>query len=320
MGDASEDVVRTTACVLSSLRRTLESQKYLEVIIPVLRASRPSSFVEPLRVTLGDERVATRTGVVKRPETHAQLSSVPGGYLQALLPRVGNVYTVAPMFRGELIPTWLTEFRYVQVVGRGGIEDAIKLGVTLVGNALQAMEKERLAVSEQAKAFGDPIRMSYADAMKQVGGRVGEPLSHDQYRDLAAANRNRPVIIMGVPLHLEPYGALGARTSRDGPAFFEMVVPEAGELGAGKEYESNTDAFWESTDGAAQRRAGLPWHDRRDLEVVEELLSTLPSPSFSFGMGFERLVQYALGKRDIGEAVAFPVVNGAALRPPLVME
>lgn len=321
IADSSEEVVRATASVLRSLRSSFDSHKFLEVVTPVLQGARKTALVEPLEVKFPEQSVATRAGIARRAVDRAQLSAVPGGYLQALVPSVGNVYSIAPMFRGELVPSWLTEFRYVQATGPGSLDDAVKLAETIIGDAVKALDRDGIKISEKAKKFsGKVTQMPYAEAVKKVHGIVGEPLSHDQYRELANANQDKPVIVMGVPLHLEPYAALGARMRDGGPAFFEVVVPDAGEVGAGKEYETNVDEFWKHADGTTARRLGTPWHDTEDLEAVAELVGRFQSPTYSVGLGLERLTQYLLGKRNVGEATAFAVVNGGKLRIPILME
>lgn len=299
-------IVRATASVMAALRRVAESRGYTEVVVPSLVSSRERPFAEPLEVHLGDGRAVER----------AQLAMGPGGYLEALMPDVGDVYTLAPAFRGERGPDWLIEFRYFQATAQGTIDDAVELATNLISEAAGAAKEAGVETSVDPKTT-KPASVSYADAAEQLGVPEGQGFTQRHYLELAARHDDQPVVLTGVPLALEPTAALGSGEHDRGPAFFELVLPIVGEVGSGKQFAESAEAFRRSTDvggetrtaAAANWQVRATWHDPESLEATAQLLSRLPSPTFQVSIGLERLVQFVLGADRITDAVAFPITT-----------
>lgn len=301
------EVVRLVGGVLKSVRNTFQSQNFIEVIPPTLEDVHDTRFVETLTVDLGEGRAVK----------HAQLSAGPTGYLESLLPHVGSVYAISPAFRGNRGPDWLMEFRYVQATGRGNLDASMKLATKVLSDASKALKAAGHTPGDHLKNL-DPVKISYRKAAELVGAKYGQVFTQRQYLDLCAAHRNRPIFVVGVPLSVEPSAALGSRMLDEGPAFFELVVPYAGELGAGKEYEKSAANFRRQTNSSDYlKEAAANWHTTQTGYKEEELdgfargLAELPSPSYSFTMGLERLTQFLLGSERITDAVVFPVTTDA---------
>jgi aspartyl/asparaginyl-tRNA synthetase len=303
----SVEVVRTVAHTRKALRGLFESEGYLEVVPPILESVQDIPFTEVFRVDLGDGRVVDR----------AQLSYGPSSALESLMPQLGNLYAIAPAFRGERGPDWLMEFHYVQAVGKGGLEQAFALAETIVTHVASELDQAGFRVAERAKRF-DAVRVPYAEAIKAAGVQPNVGFDREAYSNLSSAHNHRPVFMTGIPLSLEPNAALGSRVLADGPAFFELVLPGVGEVASGKEYETSPDILIKSArDAQYAHAAAANWHKPMMLhtascvQLMARLYSKLPAPSFSVSVGFERLTQYMLGAHRIYEAVAFPLTTDA---------
>lgn len=142
------------------------------------------------------------------------------------------------------------------------------------------------------------------------GRKHGEGFDRQDYLDLAGAHDNRPVLVIGLPVGVEPGAVMGSRVGKGGPAFFELVVPYAGELASGKEYETEPDALHAEVKASpyvaelAARGLGAD-----ELAPLEAIIGRLPEPTFTIGIGLERLTQYLLGQREVASGAAFPIAS-----------
>jgi asparaginyl-tRNA synthetase len=96
------------------------------------------------------------------------------------------------------------------------------------------------------------------------------------------------------------------RVSDDGKtvAAMDILVPGIGEIVGGSQREERLDVLEKRMDEAGIDRNEYDWYlDLRRYGTV---------PHAGFGLGFERLVQFATGMSNIREVIPFPRTPGFA--------
>ncbi|CAI9759453.1 unnamed protein product [Fraxinus pennsylvanica] len=112
-----------------------------------------------------------------------------------------------------------------------------------------------------------------------------------------------PVIIRDYPKEIK---AFYMRQNNDGKtvAAMDMLVPRVGELIGGSQREERLDHLEERLDELKLNKESYWWYlDLRRYGSV---------PHAGFGLGFERLVQFATGIENIRDAIPFPRTPGSA--------
>ncbi|CAA3004668.1 asparagine--tRNA ligase, chloroplastic mitochondrial-like [Olea europaea subsp. europaea] len=112
-----------------------------------------------------------------------------------------------------------------------------------------------------------------------------------------------PVIIRDYPKEIKPFYM---RQNDDGKtvAAMDMLVPRVGELIGGSQREERLDYLEERLDELKLNKESFWWYlDLRRYGSV---------PHAGFGLGFERLVQFATGIENIRDAIPFPRTPGSA--------
>ncbi|KAA0151333.1 hypothetical protein FNF28_07138 [Cafeteria roenbergensis] len=281
-------------------------------------------------------------------EAHLTVS----GQLQAeaFAAALGRVYTFGPTFRAENSNTarHLAEFWMIEPeLSFAGAAEAMDSAEAVVRAAVAAAEERNagdLAVLDQAfgeaaarrSAAADPApyaRVSYSRVVEMLqeahargeapAGKDGEAvdavqwgddLSSEQEKWICAQHADRPVFVTRFPRSLKPFYMLQADPLEDesGPVVeaFDLLVPGVGELAGGSAREhrlSNLIAAME-THGLidAEGKAG-------PLEWYVDLRRYGSTPHAGYGIGFERLVQFVTGIKNIREAIPVPRAPGLCL-------
>ncbi|CAD6218057.1 unnamed protein product [Miscanthus lutarioriparius] len=157
------------------------------------------------------------------------------------------------------------------------------------------------------------IHLSYTDAVELLLGSKKEfefPVKwgldlqseHERYITEVALG-GRPVIIRDYPKEIK---AFYMRENDDGKtvAAMDLLVPRVGELIGGSQREERLDYLEARLDEQNLNKESYWWYlDLRRYGSV---------PHAGFGLGFERLVQFATGIDNIRDAIPFPRVPGSA--------
>ncbi|XVE57650.1 hypothetical protein DITRI_Ditri04bG0106800 [Diplodiscus trichospermus] len=125
---------------------------------------------------------------------------------------------------------------------------------------------------------------------------------HERYITEEAFN-GCPVIIRDYPKEIK---AFYMRQNDDGKtvAAMDMLVPRVGELIGGSQREERLDYLENRLDELKLNKESFWWYlDLRRFGSV---------PHAGFGLGFERLVQFATGIENIRDAIPFPRTPGSA--------
>ncbi|CAN6218828.1 unnamed protein product [Urochloa humidicola] len=157
------------------------------------------------------------------------------------------------------------------------------------------------------------VHLSYTDAVELLLGSKKEfefPVKwgldlqseHERYITEVAFG-GRPVIIRDYPKEIK---AFYMRQNDDGKtvAAMDLLVPRVGELIGGSQREERLDHLEARLDEQNLNKESYWWYlDLRRYGSV---------PHAGFGLGFERLVQFATGIDNIRDAIPFPRVPGSA--------
>ncbi|KAG2636969.1 hypothetical protein PVAP13_2NG497200 [Panicum virgatum] len=157
------------------------------------------------------------------------------------------------------------------------------------------------------------VHLSYTDAVELLLGskkkfefpvKWGLDLQSEHERYITeVAFGGRPVIIRDYPKEIK---AFYMRQNDDGKtvAAMDLLVPRVGELIGGSQREERLDHLEARLDEQNLNKESYWWYlDLRRYGSV---------PHAGFGLGFERLVQFATGIDNIRDAIPFPRVPGSA--------
>uniref|UniRef100_A0A0D9WYW0 asparagine--tRNA ligase n=1 Tax=Leersia perrieri TaxID=77586 RepID=A0A0D9WYW0_9ORYZ len=157
------------------------------------------------------------------------------------------------------------------------------------------------------------VHLSYSDAIELLVGskkkfefpvKWGLDLQSEHERYITeVAFGGRPVIIRDYPKEIK---AFYMRQNDDGKtvAAMDLLVPRVGELIGGSQREERLDYLEARLDEQNLNKDSYWWYlDLRRYGSV---------PHAGFGLGFERLVQFATGMDNIRDTIPFPRVPGSA--------
>ncbi|CAH2078794.1 unnamed protein product [Thlaspi arvense] len=159
----------------------------------------------------------------------------------------------------------------------------------------------------------DFLQLSYTDAIEllvkanrkfEFPVKWGLDLQSEHERYITEeAFEGRPVIIRDYPKEIK---AFYMRENDDGKtvAAMDMLVPRIGELIGGSQREERLDVLEARLDELKLDKESYWWY--RDLRRYGSV------PHAGFGLGFERLVQFATGIDNIRDVIPFPRSPGSA--------
>ncbi|KAL5551174.1 hypothetical protein UlMin_001350 [Ulmus minor] len=243
---------------------------------------------------------------------------------------LSDVYTFGPTFRAEnsntsrhLAEFWMIEpelafadlnddmacaTAYLQYVVRYVLENC-KEDMEFFNTWIEKGIIDRLSdVAEK-----DFVQLTYTDAVElllrakkkfEFPVKWGCDLQSEHERYITEqAFSGCPVIIRDYPKEIK---AFYMRQNDDGKtvAAMDMLVPRVGELIGGSQREERLDFLEARLDELNLSRESYWWYlDLRRYGSV---------PHAGFGLGFERLVQFATGLENIRDAIPFPRAPGSA--------
>ncbi|XP_044965687.1 asparagine--tRNA ligase, chloroplastic/mitochondrial isoform X3 [Hordeum vulgare subsp. vulgare] len=215
---------------------------------------------------------------------------------------LSDIYTFGPTFRAENSNTsrHLAEFWMIEP----------ELAFADLNDDMACASAYLQYVNVAEKNF---VQMSYSDAIKLLIGsnkkfefpvKWGLDLQSEHERYITeVAFGGHPVIIRDYPKEIK---AFYMRQNDDGKtvAAMDLLVPRVGELIGGSQREERLDYLEARLDESNLNKDSYWWYlDLRRYGSV---------PHAGFGLGFERLVQFATGIDNIRDAIPFPRVPGSA--------
>ncbi|KAL3681058.1 hypothetical protein R1sor_024014 [Riccia sorocarpa] len=243
---------------------------------------------------------------------------------------LSDVYTFGPTFRAEnsntsrhLAEFWMIEPELAFADLRDDMACATAYLQHVVRHILQNC-KEDMAFFDrwvekgiiarlQAVAEKDFVHITYTDAVELLSNskkkfefpvKWGCDLQSEHERYLTEeAFKGSPVIVTDYPKEIK---AFYMRENEDGKtvAAMDVLVPRVGELIGGSQREERLDRLEARIEELGLNKDSYWWYlDLRRYGTV---------PHAGFGLGFERLVQFATGIENIRDVIPFPRAPGSA--------
>lgn len=242
---------------------------------------------------------------------------------------LGRVYTFGPTFRAENSNTsrHLAEFWMVEPeMAFCDLADDISLAESflkyLIRHALdhcsddlallmKFIDKDLLPRLEQVVA-NDFVRVSYTDAVRLLSDSGvdfslpvvwGADLQSEHERFLTEQIFKGPVVVTDYPMSIKPFYM---RVNDDGRtvAAMDILFPGIGEIVGGSQREERLDHLVSRMTAMGMELDGYQWY--LDLRRFGS------APHAGFGLGFERIVQFVTGMKNIRDVIPFPRTPGSA--------
>ena len=322
-------VARIRNALAASTHRFFQDRDFLYVHTPIITGSDAEGAGDMFRVTTFDPAAPPRTDSNEvdygqdffgRP-TYLTVS----GQLEAetYASALSNVYTFGPTFRSEnsntrrhLAEFWMIEPEMAFADNKDNAdlaEDYLRyLFRRLLDENARDLEFFNQWVDKElldrltSVADHDFERITYGEAIDLLGKadadfefpiHWGADLQSEHERHLTETVFGRPVIVTDYPSDIK---AFYMRRNDDGKtvAALDVLVSGVGEIIGGSQREERLEVLVESLESSGLDVADYWWYtDLRRFGSV---------PHAGFGLGFERLVQFATGMQNIRDVIAFP--------------
>jgi asparaginyl-tRNA synthetase len=328
-------VFRVRSLASYAIHKFFQEKGFVYVHSPIITGSDTEGAGEMFRVTSLnlDDLPKTEEGKVDETqdffnkETNLTVSGQLNAEAFALAFR--NVYTFGPTFRAENSNTarHAAEFWMVEPeVAFAELSDIMELGEEMVRYVISYVLEEAKEEMEFFNSFIDKTllermqnvvssdfgKVTYSEAVEllQKSGETfeypvewGMDLQTEHERYLCEQVYKRPVFVTDYPKEIK---AFYMRANDDGKtvAATDLLVPGIGELIGGSQREEREEIL-------AQKI--------RDLDMLEEdywwyleLRKYGGTKHSGFGIGFERLIMFLTGMKNIRDVVPFPRTTGNA--------
>lgn len=327
-------VMRLRSRICDSIHRFFQEQAFCYLHTPIITASDCEGAGELFRVTTLNLDQLTRGG---RAVDYSQDFFGKSAFLtvsgqlegETYACALSKVYTFGPTFRAENSNTsrHLAEFWMVEPeVAFYDLSDNMRLAEAFLKRILRdvlANCGEDMAFFDQhiqpglserlAKVIEQPFRhMTYTDAIRVLAGS-GEPFEYpvawgtdlqaEHERYLTEKHVGGPLILTDYPASIKPFYM---RLSDDEKtvAAMDVLVPGVGEIIGGSQREDRLDTLLTRMATQGLNEADYWWYT--DLRRFGS------APHAGFGLGLERMVQFASGMANIRDVVPFPRYPGNA--------
>jgi len=318
-------VFEIRARVISSLRRRLDAEGFIEVETPILQPLYGGAFARPFTT---HHNALDRTLFLRVADEL---------YLKRLI--VGSldrVYEIGKNFRNEGIDrTHNPEFTMLELYQAfGDYETMMEVTERLVSEtALEVTGSLQLDWDGHSVNLTPPwTRIAFFDAINRHAGIDARSASTEELEsrllqagreDVASMGRTKlldamfsewvepelldPTIVFDYPIEMSPL----AKPKRGDPELaerFEVIVAGTELVNAFSELNDPVDQWNRFADQARARAAGDAEAQGLDHDYVRALEYGLP-PTGGMGMGIDRLVMLLTGKTTIREVILYPVLR-----------
>ena len=317
-------VTRVRSRLSFAVQQFFQEREFVQVHTPIITTSDCEGAGEMFQVRATGEKK-------EKPFFGMQAGLTVSGQLQAEVyaQALGQVYTFGPTFRAEnsntsrhLAEFWMIEPEMAFCDLACNMELATDLlkfvlrdildncdeDLTLFNKFIEKGLKNKL----QDVVEKDFVHMTYTEAVEQLSKvkesfeypvEWGIDLQSEHERYLTEKLYKCPVIVTDYPSSIKPFYM---RLSDDGKTVsaMDILVPGIGEIVGGSQREERLDVL--------SRRMTDTGIDLEEYDWYLDLRRYGTVPHAGFGMGFERLVQFATGMSNIREVIAFPRTPGFA--------
>lgn len=242
---------------------------------------------------------------------------------------LSKVYTFGPTFRAENSNTsrHLSEFWMIEPeLAFANLDDVANLAEKMLKYIAKRVLAERRddmeffaeridkeAISRLENLINSEfVQINYCEAIEilensgekfEYGVSWGIDLQSEHERYLCEKHFDAPVIVKNYPRDIK---AFYMRQNDDGKtvAAMDVIAPGIGEIIGGSQREERLDIFDARLDEMGLSKEDYWWY--RDLRRYGTV------PHAGFGLGFERLISYVTGMKNVRDVIPFPRTPGHA--------
>jgi len=321
-------VARVRNVLADATHRFFQERDFLYVHTPIITAGDCEGAGEMFRVTAPDEPLPSASGDAAAPRreffgrpTFLTVSGQLEGETYACA--LSNIYTFGPTFRAENSNTsrHLAEFWMVEPeMAFADISDDAELAEAYVRALFRAVLSrcpDDLAffnkhiapdLLERLSALADRSfeRITYtqavdileqADVHFDFPVKWGEDLQSEHERFLTERHFKRPVIVTDYPRDIKAF-YMRLNDDERTVAAMDVLLPGVGEIIGGSQREDRLTVLEQRMRALGLSPENYAWYlDLRRFGSV---------PHAGFGLGFERMVQFCTGMRNIRDVIPFP--------------
>ncbi|MEZ6086721.1 MAG: asparagine--tRNA ligase [Pirellulaceae bacterium] len=327
-------VARVRDQLCHSIHQFFHENRFLYIHTPIITASDCEGAGEMFRVTTLDlERLAKSGGPVdyKFDFFDKPAFLTVSGQLEAetYATALGRVYTFGPTFRAENSNTsrHLAEFWMIEPEAAFfDLADDMALAESFLRRLLSDVLNR---CDEDMRFFDDRIQKGVVDALRKVAETPFEHMTYTQAIDvlrncgerfefpiawgtdlqaeherfLTEKHVGGPLILTDYPSTIKPF-YMRLSDDRKTVAAMDVLVPGVGEIIGGSQREERLDVLQDRMAEMQLSSEDYWWYlDLRRFGTV---------PHAGFGLGLERLVQFATGMTNIRDVIPFPRTPGNA--------
>lgn len=328
-------VMRVRNQICQSIHSFFQEDGFLNVQTPIITASDCEGAGEMFRVTTLDPnnppvddqgKVDHSKDFFHRPSYLTVSGQLEGEIYASAL---GKIYTFGPTFRAENSNTsrHLAEFWMVEPeVAFNELTDNIDLAESFLKRIVtdvlthceedlqlfqERVDKTLLERLEKLKADAF-VRLPYTEAVEILTSckknfeypvKWGTDLQAEHERFLTEEHFKSPVVLYDYPKTIKPFYM---RLNDDDKTVraMDVLVPSVGEIIGGSQREDRLDVLLSRMEEQGLNPEEYWWYvDLRRYGSV---------PHSGFGLGLERMVQYATGMANIRDVIPFPRTPGSA--------
>ncbi len=328
-------LTRVRHCAAQAIHRFFHERGFFWVNTPIITASDCEGAGELFRVSTLD-----LMNLPKSPENKVDFKQdffgkeaflTVSGQLnaEAYALAMSKVYTFGPTFRAEnsntsrhLAEFWMVEpeVAFADLMSNARLaEDMLKyLAKTVLDERaddmaffaqwvdkeciirLEALVKDNFEIMEYSKAIEI---LTYSKVKFEFKPEWGSDLQSEHERFLAEEHVGRPVIVINYPKKIKGFYM---RVNDDGEtvAAMDVLAPGIGEIIGGSQREERLEVLDQRLDEMHLNRDVYSWY--RDLRRYGSV------PHAGFGLGFERLISYFTGVKNVRDVIPFPRTPGHA--------
>ncbi len=328
-------VARVRHTLATGIHRFFDDREFYYVHTPIITASDCEGAGEMFRVSTLDalNPAKTEDGQIDFNEDffgrEAHLTVSGQLNVETYCSALSRVYTFGPTFRAENSNTTrhLSEFWMIEPeIAFGDLADVAVLAESMLKTLLDelltrraddmAFFDERIEpglIDRLRHVIDTPFKMlPYTDAIKLLESakkkfeypvKWGLDLQSEHERYLTEEHFKQPVVLINYPAQIKAFYMRMNDEGTDGApgrtvAAMDVLVPGIGEIIGGSQREERLDVL-----DARLAEMELPienywWY--RDLRRYGTV------PHAGYGLGFERLIQFATGMQNIRDVIPFP--------------
>ena len=327
-------VGRVRNCICNSIHQFFQERDFLYIHTPIITASDCEGAGELFKVTTMDlEALPKRNGKVDFTQDFFDQPSylTVSGQLEAEIyaSSLGKVYTFGPTFRAEnsntsrhLAEFWMVEpeMAFYELTDNMDLAEAFLKSIC--HDVLKKCEEDMNFFQQRIdKTILDTLnrvvesdfeRLPYTEAisiLESCGEKFEYPvkwgidLQSEHERYLTEIRCKRPVILHDYPATIKPF-YMRVNDDEKTVRAMDVLVPKIGEIIGGSQREDRLDVLQSRMTEQGLNVDEYWWYlDLRRFGTV---------PHAGFGLGLERVVQFATGMANIRDAIPFPRTPGNA--------